>query len=180
MKGLAGVVAAIAVLGLGEAAHAVTLVTPDGRVAQPYQGWVDTARVPTPSLTLTVHAGDSDNTQSVTHCGEMVFGCISLDEAYVYVWGTDRRSKRSTLLHEVGHAFDSMSLNGAARARFLRVLGRPSYQWVPRGEEVFADAYAHCGVRKRRWARGDVVWSNGTPVRGWRMNRACRLIETRR
>jgi hypothetical protein len=132
---------------------------------QPYQSWVDAARVPTPEGELEVAVDDS--------CPDAL-GCTTGGEQITVV----AFAPVQTFLHEVGHVFDAAYLTDELRGRFIAITGRPALRWwtgaAPAGE-WFADAYAHCALARRiapRWGYsvGDEL------LAGWRLQKACWLI----
>ena len=135
----------LAVLGLSATgtAHATTLVLEDGTVGpQPYQGWVDHARVPTVAGPITL---------SLTSCpdGELI-ACAPGGGPTIAVapeWAT-----RHVVFHELGHLFDD-AMAPWARDAFRALLHRAA-AWDGPAEtnppdEQFAEAYALCARRAR-------------------------------
>ena len=126
-------------------AAATTLVLPDGtQRPQPYQSWVDAARVPTPPGIVTLHLAPCPGAPTAG-------GCVARGSRAIHLGpgGRDRR----TLLHELGHVFDQTVLTTATRARF-QALARRSGAWAAMAggdsaEEQFAEAYALCAQRSR-------------------------------
>ena len=123
-------------------AGAVTLVNPDGSVAQPYQWMADRARVPTVDKTLVVQFDAAQMCQGHADC--------SSPDGWIALTAPDPMM-RHVLMHELGHQFDYV-MPEWKRQRFLRTLhlgipweanGNPAS-----GREIFADYYADC-ARKR-------------------------------
>jgi hypothetical protein len=102
-------------------AGAVTLVTPDGQVAQPYQQWVTGLRVPTVQEVVVVHAPSVcpayPDDPRVAGCA---YRAANGDMAAIYL----RYPSGFTLRHELGHLFAFS-------------IGVPS-------TEGFANGYADC------------------------------------
>ncbi len=120
-----------------------TTLAVDGAVqAQPYQGWVDRSEVPTPPGIVNVFLSSCPVGPS------WASACVFPDEREIHL-GADGRDE-GTLLHELGHLFDSQMLDTAERKRLQTLLGRRG-AW--RGasandppHEQFAEAYAMCAV----------------------------------
>jgi hypothetical protein len=107
-------------------AQAVTLVTPDGQVAQPYQRWTAGMRVPGPTGPVEVvpEPCPARYNVGVRSCADP-----SVRPVRIYLNPPDvrpRRIGRFVLFHELGHVFD-----------FARTPGGP---WT----ETFANVYAFC------------------------------------
>ena len=124
------------------AAASPTTLAVDGAVqAQPYQGWVDDAAVPTPPGIVNVFLSSCPVGPS------WASACVFPDQREIHL-GVDGRDE-GTLLHELGHLFDAQLLDTAERKRMQTLLGRKG-AW--RGasandppHEQFAEAYAMCG-----------------------------------
>jgi hypothetical protein len=120
------------------AAQAVTLVTPDGRVARPYQGWANASRVPTVNRTVTVIEG---------RCPIGGPACTSGDGRLWIQPGIPTR--RFVLLHELGHQFDYRAMTDPFRAAFEWAIGETD-PWrdgtFSSPHEKFAEGYAICAM----------------------------------
>lgn len=142
MKRTAFVIAALAVASAAPA-QATTLVLPDGRVAQPYQQWVDRAFIPTIQQTVTLHLeACPDSTR-----GEG--GCTFVGTTDV--WLNEPLTPRVALLHELGHQFDYWAMTDAARDEFRQLVGDPRpWRSAPNSpHEKFAEAYGFCARHRR-------------------------------
>jgi hypothetical protein len=158
MPGLAFVLAHASVAGAS-----VELRTKAGGVAQPYQRWANQAQVPTPDITLTVF-------QRACPGQPLAHACVfkgGLRRIYMNPHRVNRASfEHRVFLHEVGHFFDFTYMTGEWRTRFKRSLdlkrrwwwgNKPREEKAPPGpdtwgpaSELFAQAYAHCGLRGPR------------------------------
>jgi hypothetical protein len=152
------------------ASAATTLVTPDGKLRpQPYQSWVDRAKVPTPPGTVTLHLAPCPAGP------DWAAGCAIASQRAIYL-GPDARD-RGRFLHELGHIFDGHVMKDAWRARFTSVIGRvdawESVQPDP-PEEQFAEAYSVCARHStlREMYFGMYAYSP-TPARH---RRACAVV----
>ena len=137
--------AVVALALLAGSAQASTLVLPDGtQRPQPYQAWVDAARVPTPPGAVTLQVAPCPIAPSAGGC---VFR--GRREIFLSPFSRDRR----TLLHELGHVFDQQVMTPGARARFQALVRRRGAWASSTGgdsaEEQFAEAYALCAQRTR-------------------------------
>jgi hypothetical protein len=130
-------------------AGATTLTLPDGTARpEPYQGWVDNARVPTPAGSVTLDLGG---------CGELEAcapeGAQSISLAAEW-------ANPHVLLHELGHVFDD-TMPASARDRFQAIM-RKRGAWASASSrapanEQFAEAYSLCARHvsiKERYAGG--------------------------
>lgn len=141
---LAAAVLMLLAAGTAQAA-ATTLVLPDGtQRPQPYQSWVDRSLVPTPPGVVTLHLGGCPVAGSAG-------GCVIEGERAIHLAPEGR--DRQTLLHELGHVFDSAVLPSRARTRFQSLVRRPG-AWAGAAssdppQERFAEAYALCAQRRR-------------------------------
>lgn len=142
----------ICMFGFTSQAVATVLVNPDGSVAEPYQSWVDTARVPTVGI-------DMPLVRSVDACGDLdVYVCT--DMAAIYVKGENCglakslwRTCRFFVLHENGHVYNGYMLpwKETTFARLAQWPGRPWYEEDLFGDslsERFANSYAACATGK--------------------------------
>jgi hypothetical protein len=172
-----GIAAALTLLTLGGKASAATVVAGG---AQPYQRWVDEAKVPTPDVTLTVIAVAGPHGCPALEVDRSA--CTSPDQRMIWMGVDDR----STFLHEVGHNADYYLLSDADRAAFMAIYGLAG-TWVASIDpaspnEMFASVWAECAVKPyltraqmRSLGRGPIF--GGPPLGGRvRHNRACRLI----
>jgi hypothetical protein len=136
----------LVVLAVPNAASAVTLVTPDGQVAQPYQRWANAAKVPTPNVSVVLMDGGPFASPSAAPSTVDRLATITLGGTY-----PTALTRRYAFLHELGHIFDFTMLSDSDRATFLATVKRP--QWWDTsskpGGELFADAYAFCALNRR-------------------------------
>jgi len=140
---VATVLSAVALLAVPAAAQAVTLISPTANPAiGGYQRWADGSAVPTVGghvrlLLRSCPLSISD-------------GCIVYDaEPTIYLGSAVR--DRSTLLHELGHAFDAAVMSDADRLAFAAVTeDRRDWQTGPNSlKERFAEAYGLCARHAR-------------------------------
>jgi hypothetical protein len=138
---LALLAAAAVVLLVPSTASATTLVLPDGtQRPQPYQSWVDRAKVPTPPGVVTLRLEGCDG----------LAGCAPEGQEVVAVareWMSPQ-----VLLHELGHVFDD-AMPAWARPRFEALVGKHG-PWASAAgsgppNEQFAEAYSLCARRTR-------------------------------
>jgi len=102
---------ALVLLAAAPAGAATTLVLPDGtKRPQPYQSWVDGAKVPTP---------DGEVTLRLDGCGEDMPACAPVGERTISL--SPDWSSRHVLLHELGHVFDD-GMPEWVRARFSELV----------------------------------------------------------
>jgi hypothetical protein len=137
------VLAALALLA--GTAQASTVVLPDGtQRPQPYQAWVDAARVPTPPGLVTLRVAPCPVAPSAA-------GCVFRGRSEIFL--SPSSGDRRRLLHELGHVFDQQVMTAAARARFQALVRRRGAWASSAGgdsaEEQFAEAYALCAQRRR-------------------------------
>ena len=146
---LAVAAAIIALLCLAVPAGAATLVLADGtQRPEPYQSWVDAARVPTVPGTVTLDLGGCDE---LTACAPEGTSSISLSAEW---------ANPHVLLHEMGHVFDD-TMPAWVRARFQAIM-RKRGTWASAASrapanEQFAEAYSLCARHpsiKDRYAGG--------------------------
>jgi hypothetical protein len=126
----------------GHPASASVLVLPDGRSRpEPYQTWVDRARVPTPAELIELRL---ERCPAVAHA----LACTSSADDRIYMTGEARREE---LLHELGHRFD-YRMPDWARDGFRKVMrDRRAWRSAPNSpHERFADAYAICARSPKR------------------------------
>src|SRR4051794_23284998 len=166
--GLALCVAALVALALASSAQALTIVSPSGdpRIAR-FQAWADTSAVPTPQ-------GQVDLVLS--SCPVAISdGCIYHGAPPTIFLGPTVR-ERPTLLHELGHAFDTQRMTSADRAAFEGIFGdRRPWRTAPNSpHERFAEAYSLCArhtkLRKAYYA------AYGYTVTPKRHREVCSLI----
>lgn len=163
-----GVLCATAAFFLFPVGTALGAVTTPG----PYQGWLEDARVPTPTTNIEVVVGVDEG------CAGSL-GCAAPDGTTIYLLFPD---DRRTFLHELGHAFDFTVLTDTQRDRFTALLGpaRDTLAWWSAEDgksagEWFADAYMQCARLPRIAARWGYSVSSGI-LQGWRLRRECGLI----
>lgn len=173
-------VTALASLALAGSAHGSTTITGG---AQPYQAWVDAAKVPTPDVTLTILTdpdGSACREEGVEHgaCTDPATGTIWMSALAA--------SSRGFFLHEVGHNVDVDMLDDADRAAFMAIYGFVG-AWrtgtsMASPHEAFAQVWAECAVKPYLTRRSMHTLGRG-PVFGAqpfagrvRHNRACRLL----
>lgn len=180
-RGMRTLIATLGVfLAMATPAGAVQLVNPDGSVAQPYQSWADSSRVPTV-------AGHISVVINPTICGAHR-ACTSAghESTPPTIWLTNPSLvpiNLYTTMHELGHQYD-FAMPEWKRIVFQRIVQLPTTPWyVARPHvakslsEVFADAYAECAIVRRAEAivlaleDGDF---HEIPARSVR--RVCRLI----
>jgi len=135
-KGLLLSLLCLAVLPSG--AEAVTLVTPDGRVAEPYQTWANASKVPTTKDIIIVIAAP---------CPSPAFtsaqGCTFNDLSAIYIHPT-ATTPRQTFLHELGH----VGIARWFRYAHYRAFGH-IFRWKTFDHELAAEAYSLCAVKRR-------------------------------
>lgn len=164
------VVAILALALLPATAGAVTLVNPDGSVAQPYQGWADALKIKPPDVTVVLHEGRCPRNL-------LTVGCVSIGEAAVFNMYVDpttpmsnTRGPRGVLAHEIGHIFHAYTPQwfDAVFRKIMRVDWR-----VDIGEAV-AEGYRYCAHRPDRgWPRFRTTPYDATPRQH---RRVCRLL----
>src|SRR3954469_2126092 len=94
---LRAVLPVVALLALASPARATTILLPDGTASpQPYQSWVDAARVPTPAGNVLLRVGGCAELDSLA-CTELTDRTIDADPGWL---------RPQILLHELGHIFD--------------------------------------------------------------------------
>jgi hypothetical protein len=123
---------AIVVLTAPTSARATDLRFPDGRVAQPYQRWVDASPAPGPPGRYTINERPCFDRADAN-------GCFYNRSIWLEPKVMPRRFPW-LVFHELGHAFDAADMTPAARQAFAAINGR----WE---QEDFADAYAACATR---------------------------------
>src|SRR4051794_20322764 len=159
---------ALALVVLSAPAQAVTLVSPtgDARISR-YQTWANAAAVPTPAgIVDLVHDSCPVDVSD---------GCIYHGATPTIFLGSEVRD-RPTLLHELGHAFDTQRLTPAYRTGFESIFGDTRAWRSPPNSphERFAEAYSLC-------ARHATIKRTYTAAYGYRATprqhqRACALI----
>lgn len=177
MRPLICVALLLCALAASSSASAVTLVNPDGSVAQPYQSWAESSHVP-------VVDGRLGFTASDVNCGPRpIGGCASRAGWIAVVPRPDADETRHVMFHELGHEFD-FAMPDWKRQVFRRILRLPSTPWWtdhPHIEfslsEEFADFYADCAVADH----AEVAFITPTPddlqeVPARHVRRICRLM----
>lgn len=153
------VLAALVVAALPSVATADTrLVLESGATPQPYQQWVDVAKVPTPELTVRL---------DLYECGPSA-ACTYYDPPTI-VLGRYGRTKL-TFFHELGHQYLRANIRPWAWSKFLSIWGPAMKAREP--HEVFADWYGICAIGDRFFAR----YYNRDRATRIRYRRTCRLI----
>jgi hypothetical protein len=152
-------------------AMATTVVTPDGRPAQPYQTWANQSAVPTPAGTVVV------NLASCPGAPEWAGGCALPAQRSIYL-GPGAMTK-ARFMHELGHIFDATAMTDPLRTRFTSI-SRASGPWASAAandppDERFAEAYSLCARHKtiRSTAFGMYAYT-ATPAMH---RRACSVIK---
>jgi hypothetical protein len=135
-------VATIALAVLVPSASAVTLVNPDGSVAQPYQAWANTSRVPTVSDTLAFY---TDNVQERCQA-TIIIGCTSPGWIALAVLNDDVAAMRFGLMHELGHRF-------WAAAPAWKITAADKIRGST-DDELKADGYAECSLWRHPFQHG--------------------------
>jgi hypothetical protein len=128
-------------------ALATTIVTPDGKVAQPYQTWVNNSYVPTPAGTVVLHLESCPAGASA----EWAAACAMPAQNAIYL-GREAQYK-DRFFHELGHIYDATRMTDPLRQSFEAVIGRhDSWAWTPTSVnppiEQFAEAYSMCARHK--------------------------------
>jgi hypothetical protein len=170
--------AALFLFALTPSAFATTLVPGSGqKVAELelYQRWTDASRVPTPKgrieVKLTSHAcGEGGACMSYRRHARPV---IEFD----FPEGSDRYSHYE-FVHELGHVFDYLYMNGRERATFEGIMGLRGRWWAgadPPGEK-FAMAYSFCALGARNPARSREYWGYDYLPTVRQHRRVCALI----
>lgn len=187
-----GIAAGALVLALAAVpAGAVTLVTPDGKEAQPYQRWADRSLAPTIAGPITLHVAACPyefEPSPELRVRPIIYGC-AMPDGRLYLDPVTRLASRpdraDLLMHELGHHFDYATLDIRSRRRLLRLLGLslrrkwnpgPTYPRSP--AEKFAEGYMFCARYRLREYRLERTFPNnsGYRLRLWRHRRVCRAI----
>lgn len=130
-------------------AHAGTvLVASDGTERpEPYQSWVDSARVPTPDARIALFLAPCPFNPARS-CADPQGWIFLYSEHTQGTWKWD-------FLHELGHHFDYEHMTNGARLRFRRIIGeRRAWRSPPNSpHERFAEAWSRC-ARSDRWLFG--------------------------
>jgi hypothetical protein len=152
--GLALVVALAALVLAPSAQAGTTLVGADGQTGpQPYQRWVDEARVSTPDVQITLHLEGCPH--QAPPPGE-VLGCATQDPPAI--WLPNPRD-RQTLMHEIAHFFDAREMTARNRRTFRAIMKEGGRGWLtPQADrfdtgplfEQFAEGWRMC-ARSLRW-----------------------------
>jgi hypothetical protein len=152
-------------------AFATTVVTPDGRPAQPYQTWANQSAVPTPAGTVVLHL------ENCPGAPEWAGGCALPQQRAIYL-GPGAMTK-ARFMHELGHIFDATAMTDPLRTRFTSI-SRASGPWASAAandppDERFAEAYSLCARHKtiRSTAFGMYAYT-ATPAMH---RRACSVIK---
>jgi hypothetical protein len=170
-----------AMLFAAPSAQAVELVNPDGsRLGGRWQAWADRAKVPTVPGPVVLTKGE---------CPRRVEGCYwgypDWDAAprKISIHPTlDDEDRRLALMHELGHDFDAHLMTGAARRRFLAIMGYSPPWRDDHGEleppiERFANAWLACALGM---SYGELIQGYGagsyTPENPRQHRRVCSLI----
>lgn len=142
----------------GEQAKAATVIQSDN---PRYQLWVDSAKVPTPDVSLEVIE---------TRCPTSVaMGCTQRNSFTIWL-DPFSQSVRTILYHELGHNFDYYSLTDSARLRYMALTEAAAWN-----REQFAAVYAQC-AKRQRWEPRKTD-TQLPELRSFRTQRAaCRLI----
>lgn len=157
-------VAAVFVLA-APAEAATTLVRPDGSERpQPWQEWVDRARVPTPDARVTL-IFDAQRCRGRQACTD---GAT--------IWMGRPFWPRYAILHELGHVFDGLHLTDSDRGTFTALM-RDERPWEDQVEETFADAFFACAMNGRRHSVYTPVYDPpGRQGGRFQHRKVCRLI----
>jgi hypothetical protein len=151
-------------------ASATTIVTPDGRPAQPYQTWANKSLVPTPAGTVIVHL------ESCPGAPEWAGGCSMPAQRTIYLGPA--AMTRARFMHELGHIFDAADMTDPLRQLFQNV-SRAAGPWASAAandpaDEKFAEAYSLCARHKTiRAAQYGMYAYTATPAMH---RRACSVI----
>jgi len=152
---------------------AVSLITPSGSAAQPYQHWADLSHLPAIDRTITVIEQPCPSDPE-----HAAIACIDLASMRLYSGGRRCglsgygawRSCRFVTMHEIGHVYE-FAMPDWKRARFASIV-EAQMTWGYVLEEAFADTYGLCALNSRD-APEDVLVPDLT-ARMFR--RACHLI----
>lgn len=158
---------------LPASAGAVTLINPDGSVAQPYQGFADQSRVPVANVTVLVRPANG-------LCGSSQ-ACTSAAPPTIWLSDVSQPMEMLSLMHELGHQYDFV-MPEWKRVVVRRIVGLELPWSIDRPHtalsysEVFAVIYAECAVLKRPESIALTDDSHSTEISTRRMARLCRLI----
>ena len=190
---MASALAAFVLASLPAAASAsVRLVTERGEVPGAYQRWADRSHVQTPDVGIRLLFRECPGLPRSRGC---VFDDGRPPRIYLNLrYLVNDRLRHFVLMHEIGHYFDFLYLDGEIRERFQRILGidRPWRRTTPLPEdfqptaytlgppaELFAQAYAECAIKgpeiPRRPRRPMRYRYRPSPLQH---ERICRLIES--
>jgi hypothetical protein len=180
------VLLSVLVVGLAwvPSASAVVLVNPDGSaVGGAWQQWVDRAKVPTAPGVVRFRRAE---------CEQPVAGCYwgyrdwdARQREVVVSPGLPPGESKRWLLHELGHDFDAWVMTGAARRRFMAIMGYVPEPWrQEHGEneppiERFANAFfacAHYGPHRFDLMRYGFAAGSYEPKSARQHRRICALI----
>jgi hypothetical protein len=156
----------------------VTLVTPEGTVAQPFQTWANRANIPAFDDVVRL---DYDMARCDGGESGGVLGCATKDR--ITVGGPHcsmapkfRATCRFIFLHELGHVFNYSVLPWGEQEAFKQIsLWPSSADWIATSNltgvtpaEDFADGFAMCAMKKRMmsfatrsWADNPTYWQPG-------------------
>jgi hypothetical protein len=142
---VAALVAPAAVAGPAQAK--VKLVTPGGKSLEGrWQSWADASRVPTVRGRVTVR-------RKACPALPKAAGCVYPRKPRVVWLRPGAGDPHGALLHELGHVFDLLVMNGADRAKVKRIFDRPARRAWWRGRrplaEWFAEGYSWCARYRR-------------------------------
>ena len=130
-------------LAFAAPSFATTIVTPDGKVAQPYQTWVNRSYVPGPPGTVVLHLENCPAGQAP----EWAAACALPAQQTIYL-GREAQYK-DRFFHELGHIYDADDMTDPLRSLFESVIRRPGvWAWTATAKnppvEQFAEAYSMC------------------------------------
>lgn len=149
------------------------IVAPAG---SPYQRWADEAKVPTPSVTLTVI---EEPCPTYLAGGSEALACTMRGTNTIWM-SPEAWSPKETFFHELGHNFDYYDLTEWERNRFRGLVHdyRP-WEANPEGpNEGFAAAYALCAMGTH--SHGDprlFITEHRTDIRQATLRAICRMID---
>lgn len=139
------IVILIALAAPASADAATVAAAEDGTPDRPYQAWIDSAKIPTPSVTVTI------TERSPMSCGEPACaypGAPANPTAY-YIEGEPKHLTRGVFLHELGHVADFAALDDSERQRWIEISGvyeRPWWSGPNASAEKFAESYQLCAT----------------------------------
>jgi hypothetical protein len=153
------------------ASAGVRLARADGKaVPQRYQRWVDSAAIPAPDRTVTLHIAPCPGGPA------WAGGCAMPQVDVVYM--LPHAAGPHVLFHELGHVFDAAELSLDRRRGFQRIVGRPgAWHGAAASDppvEQFAEAYSLCARRVTIGEREFAMYGYSPTPRMHR--RVCALI----